>query len=640
MTVVFEHVGGFNHGNNIYLTKEKVSSQQWMMISSRLLQSLSSSSTSRRILSSSIYSNRSSYTTTIITQCQNNKNYSTGSNHDDSYSSSSQSLKFKDTIFALSSGSNKAGVAVIRVSGRSSNDVLQRLTMFSSISGDGGTKTIVPRMATLSSIHHPQTKEQIDKAMLLWFPQPNSFTGEDVLELHVHGGRAVVHDTLDAIACVPGTRSAVAGEFTRRAFDNNKMDLSEVEGLSDLLDAQTNHQRRVALLQMQGSLAKFTSHLRNRLIRASAYTEAFIDFGDDAEIDPAVVETSKRAIREIKETIEGHLANGRIGERLREGASIAIVGPPNAGKSSLINILAQRRASIVSSIPGTTRDVVEVVLDIGGYPVVIGDTAGIRVGQDEIEQEGIVMAKERFKDSDISICVFDSSSFFTSGQVGTIIIDPTLLELINSNTIIVFNKTDLLLNNNNDNKQSWKDIKTNLLNQIQQQQQSNSTTTINHCEISCSSNQGIKDLLLVLENNLKNLFETSNSDEPLLTRLRHKEHLRNCVESLDRFLDYCEYDVVIAAEELRSAIKEIGAISHHVNVDDLLDVIFKDFCIEVILNIYQSSIVIINNNIKNINNQHFYYNNRVKNLIKRKILMENIDSYELYPVGTGLISRS
>ncbi|GAM27491.1 hypothetical protein SAMD00019534_106670 [Acytostelium subglobosum LB1] len=436
-------------------------------------------------------------------------------------------------------------------------------------------------MCTLTSLYHPTTREQLDKGMYVWFPKPNSFTGEDVLELHIHGGRAVIHDTLEAISACDGTRMAEPGEFTKRAFDNDKMDLTEVEGLADLLEAQTHHQRKVALSQMQGSISRFYLQLREDLIRASAYMEAFIDFGDDAEIDPEVVEQSRRRIINLRDRIIQHLNDGKRGERLRDGAVITIIGPPNAGKSSLINLLARRKASIVSPIPGTTRDIIEVMLDVGGYPVVIGDTAGIRVSQDVIEQEGVEMAKERLHRSDIKLCVLDCNTLMEMKTPDAL--DPLLLQLVDPGTLFIFNKTDLIQSSTSS---QWTRTKQSIIQQLEQHFKSNthlhdhiSIPPINSIELSCSKQEGINQLLKQLEISLREMFEIKDVEAPLLTRLRHKEHLTNCVESLDRYLYHCDDDIVLASEELRSAIKSIGSISHHVNVDDLLDVIFKDFCI-------------------------------------------------------------
>eukprot|EP01132_Coremiostelium_polycephalum_P005264 gene5264-6555_t len=483
--------------------------------------------------------------------------------------------KYNDvkTIFSLSSGVGKSGVAIIRVSGPESKNVLKELTKKCH-------DNPVPRLATLTSIYHPETNEQLDKAMYLWFPSPNSFTGEDVVEFHVHGGKAVISDTLEAISVVPGTRVSKPGEFTMRAFENGKMDLTQVEGLSDLLNSTTQHQRKVALSQMQGSVGKFYYRLRDELIKSSAHMEAFIDFGDDAELDPEIVEQSKSRIEQIKNKITQHLNDGRRGERLKYGAQMVIIGPPNAGKSSLINLLANRKAAIVSPIPGTTRDVIEVGLDIGGYPVVIGDTAGIRLSpSDAIEQEGVEMAKERFLNSEIKLAVFDCLELLSNG------IDPMLLDMIDSKTIFILNKIELVKDN-----PIWNETRSSLTSTIkhnisknENQLNNSTTTTINPIiiEMSCLENIGLKNLLDSLEIILKDLFDMSSadSDAPLLTRVRYKQHLKDCEQALENYLYYFENDIVLASEELRFAIKSIGEITHSVNLDELLDVVFSDFCI-------------------------------------------------------------
>ncbi|KYR00835.1 GTP-binding protein 3 [Tieghemostelium lacteum] len=484
----------------------------------------------------------------------------------------------KDTIYSLASGVGKSGVAVIRVSGSQSKEVLKGLV-------NKKESEFKPRYATIGTFFHPLTKEAIDKGMFIYFKSPHSFTGEDVVEFHIHGGRAVIHDTLDAISSIGGTRTSQPGEFTKRAFDNGKMDLSEVEGLADLIDSQTHHQRKIAFNQMQGSISRFYYQLREDLIRSSAYMEAYIDFGEDAELDPEIVEQSKNRIIGIRDRIQSHLNDGKRGERLRQGAQVTILGPPNAGKSSLINLLTNRKVSIVSPIPGTTRDIIEAMLDIGGYPVIIGDTAGIRQSSDTIELEGVQMAKERSETSDLSLCVLDASQLIEQ-QTSNSQLDNELLNIINSNTIFIFNKMDII-NESPLKKEIWGRKKLEILDNIVKHVNETrkhidkvyGKDSIQSVEISCIDNMNIRQLLDYLQKSLENLFECQEQDSPLLTRMRYKEALINCVESLDRYLYFHDSDIVIASEELRSAIKSIGEITHSSNIDDLLDIIFKDFCI-------------------------------------------------------------
>jgi tRNA modification GTPase len=280
-----------------------------------------------------------------------------------------------ETIFALATAPGRAGVAVVRVSGPKTALVLKAFT---------GNDSFRPRVASLRTLRDPRNREALDDALVLWFPGPRSFTGEDVAELHLHGGRAVVAGVVEALGALPGLRVAEPGEFTRRAFENGKLDLTAAEGLADLVDAETSAQRRQALRQMEGALGRVYEGWRERLTRALAHIEADIDFPDE-DLPTGVADAVRPVLDTLVAEIQAHLEDGRRGERLREGLHIAIVGAPNAGKSSLLNALARREAAIVSARAGTTRDVIEVHLDLGGFPVVLADTAGLReAASDEI----------------------------------------------------------------------------------------------------------------------------------------------------------------------------------------------------------------------------------------------------------------
>ncbi|HUJ47606.1 MAG TPA: tRNA uridine-5-carboxymethylaminomethyl(34) synthesis GTPase MnmE, partial [Rhizomicrobium sp.] len=327
----------------------------------------------------------------------------------------------RDTIFALSSGHGRAGVAVIRVSGPQAGDALRVLT---------GADLPPARVATLRELS--DGGQPIDQALVLWFPAPGSFTGEDSAEFHVHGGRAVADSVLAALARVEGCRPAEPGEFTRRAVENGKLDLTEAEALADLINAETEAQRKQALRQYGGALFELYEGWRTRLIRAAAWAEAAIDFADE-DIPPEVLRESRNQIIEIANEIGLHLNDARRGEILRDGFYLTVIGPPNSGKSSLVNTLARRDVAIVSDIPGTTRDVLEVHLDLGGYPVIVADTAGLREAADSIETEGIRRTKERARDADAVLVLLDvsidNSQFINS--------------LDEEKPIIVWNKADL-----------------------------------------------------------------------------------------------------------------------------------------------------------------------------------------------------
>src|SRR5579885_2735302 len=307
----------------------------------------------------------------------------------------------RPTIFALSSGRAPAAIAFIRISGPRAGEALKALT----------GRSPEPRKAAFARVRDPQTQEPIDEALALWFPAPASETGEDTAELQLHGGRAVIAATLATLGKIDGLRPAEAGEFTRRAFENGKLDLTAVEGLADLVMAETEGQRRQALRQMQGALGVRAESWRERLVRALALIEARIDFVDEADVPEDLVQPALALARELAGDIEAVLADGRRGERLREGLVVAIAGPPNAGKSTLLNRIARREAAIVSPYAGTTRDVIEVHLDLDGWPVTLVDTAGIRATGDPVEMEGVRRARARAAAADIVLWVVDAHAW-------------------------------------------------------------------------------------------------------------------------------------------------------------------------------------------------------------------------------------
>jgi tRNA modification GTPase len=440
----------------------------------------------------------------------------------------------KDTIFALASGAGRAGLAVIRVSGPEAGAALTALT---------GREAPVPRRATRVAVGDPISGDALDEGLAIWFPAPASFTGEDVAELHLHGGRAVAASVLDALGSCPGLRPAEAGEFTRRAFENGKMDLTAAEGLADLVAAETAAQRRQALRQLQGELGARYEGWRGRLLGALAHLEAVIDFSD--EDLPGGLETAVHGeISALAEEITGHLRDDRRGERLRDGVYVAIIGPPNAGKSSLLNRLARRDAAIVANTAGTTRDVIEVHLDLGGYPLVMADTAGLRAGGDAIESEGVRRARERAARADLKLAVFDREAWPE--------LDPHTAELVDGDTVVVINKIDL--------------------GPVEAAPVVGDRPAFG---VSALDGTGIDEMVAELEKEVAARCLPSGS--PALTRVRHRAALEDCREGLRRAGGAEEAE--LAAEDLRLAARALGRITGRVDVEDILDVIFRDFCI-------------------------------------------------------------
>lgn len=430
------------------------------------------------------------------------------------------------TIFAPATASGRAGVAVIRISGPLAEQAVRQMTT---------VKTPVPRKAMFAEIHTPDGTA-IDNGLVLYFPAPNSFTGEDVVEFQTHGGRAIISAVLNSLAKIDGFRPAERGEFTRRAVENGKMDLTAAEGLADLVDAETEQQRKQALRQMGGALAKIYEDWRDRLVHVLAWMEAYIDFPEE-EIPENVSADVRGKIAGLMSEIQVHLNDGRRGEKLRDGFQIAIIGAPNAGKSSLMNRLAQRDVAIVSSTAGTTRDIIEVRLDINGYPVIAADTAGLRDTDEEIEAEGVRRAKARAEEADLVLWVTDALKGRNDKETGKI--DPEKI-------FCVMNKADQAEPKNDGN--IW---------------------------ISAKTGQGI-DVLLARTGQFVE-EKMALREEPSLTRLRHRKALEECMQCLNSSLKAPEIELM--TEDLRMAMRSLGKITGQVQVEELLDVIFKDFCI-------------------------------------------------------------
>ncbi|SAM02336.1 hypothetical protein [Absidia glauca] len=457
-----------------------------------------------------------------------------------------------DTIYALSTSPGKAGVAIIRISGPRAKQVVERMTK------DG--TDIKPRQVYFRRIYHPLTRQVLDRGIVLLFEGPNSFTGEDVIELHIHGGNAVIQGVLDALGGLAHFRLAEQGEFARRAFDNDKLDLTELEGLADLLNAETELQRRLALQQAEGGLRQAFDHWREKIIHSMAITEAVIDFGEDENIEDGALDEVVKNIEELRRTIATHLDDRHVGEIIRNGIHVAIVGPPNAGKSSLLNKLAKREAAIVSDIPGTTRDVVEVTMNLGGYPVILSDTAGLRESDDRIEMEGVKRAKARVELSDIKICLLSLTGF----DPQQVYIDPIVRQVIDSETFVLLNKQDMAPGVS----------ASDLSDQIQRETGAKKVWCI-----SCMTGQGMDVFLSDMVQLLKTRFDQSLASPVLITQARHRQHLESCLESLDAFLVLPVQDIVLGAEELRQAANALGRITGRIDVENVLDALFGQFCI-------------------------------------------------------------
>jgi tRNA modification GTPase len=483
----------------------------------------------------------------------------------------------RDTIFALSSGRPPVAIAVIRMSGPRAGDALKALT----------GKIPEPRKAAFARVRDPQTGEPIDEALALWFPAPASETGEDVAELQLHGGRAVIAATLAALSGIDGLRPAEAGEFTRRAFDNGKLDLTAVEGLADLVMAETQGQRRQALRQMQGALRERAESWRERLTRALALVEARIDFSDEADVPEDLAAPALALARELAGEIEAVLADGQRGERLREGLVVAIAGPPNAGKSTLLNRIARREAAIVSPYAGTTRDVIEVHLDLDGMPVTLLDTAGIRDSDDPVEREGVRRARQRAAAADLVLWVVDANSADIPGEpdgLGAESLDPA------QPVWLIGNKIDLIGGSGRNElegqstRKSEPRLQTNsaLTNMVNEGLTPRNEQRFGSAEpafnLSAATGAGFDALFSALTRHAAAFL--AGAEPALVTRQRQRLALDDGLAALRRALtpEVAKKEDLLA-EELRIAARAVGRLTGRVDVEDILDVIFRDFCI-------------------------------------------------------------
>jgi len=445
------------------------------------------------------------------------------------------------TIYALATAQGRAGIAVIRISGPAAERALMKLA-------PNLVALPAPRYAQRLSLfetesNFDQSPVQIDDALAVRFNGPNSFTGEDVVELHVHGGHAVISALMTCLSSIEGLRPAEPGEFSRRAFENGKMDLTAVEAIADLVDAETSAQRQQALTQMGGALAKTYYGWRERLVKAMAFAEASIDFSEE-DIPEDLSRQSLDALKVLAQEIREHLSDSNIGERIRDGFRIALTGAPNVGKSSLLNALAKRDVAIVSDIAGTTRDVIEVPMDLSGYAAVIIDTAGIRESEDVIEREGVRRALEQAASADLRLHLVDS-------------VEAAEMAEHNPDTIVVMNKCDLLSNN---------DLGKALLGV--------------HL-LSIKMNDGLESLIVEMSERISNQAAYRSKSSAPLTRARHRHALEECVDALDRAFVSADAgaDVEMMAEDVRVAAQALGRITGCVDVEELLDRIFSDFCI-------------------------------------------------------------
>ncbi|MEX0583973.1 MAG: tRNA uridine-5-carboxymethylaminomethyl(34) synthesis GTPase MnmE [Sneathiella sp.] len=441
-------------------------------------------------------------------------------------------MSFTDTIYALASGRGRAGVAVVRVSGPAAMTVLEEIT-----------RKPLPelRVASLRNIYRASKKTIIDQSLVIIFPGPESFTGEDVTELHLHGGPAILAALFEELSAFPGCRPALPGEFTRRAFEHGKMDLTEAEGLGDLVNAETEAQAHQALRQMRGELGRIYEGWRAALISSLAHLEADIDFPDE-DLPGGVAAAVAPKISALKDEITAHLSDGHRGEKIRDGLDVVILGRPNVGKSSLLNALARRDAAIVSDEAGTTRDIIEVPMDLAGYPVTIVDTAGLRNSDNMIEREGVRRARARAERADIRLFMTTADSPGVPDEFA---------DLLTERDYRLVNKIDLVA------------------------KKPETEAVPRFFPLSVIEGAGLDELLSALEIDVTDRLDLSGA--PALTRVRHRLALEECVAALARFDGSAEPE--LAAEDIRLAVRALGRITGRVDVEDVLDVIFGDFCI-------------------------------------------------------------
>ncbi|TXM70665.1 tRNA uridine-5-carboxymethylaminomethyl(34) synthesis GTPase MnmE [Methylobacterium sp. WL69] len=498
------------------------------------------------------------------------------------------------TIFAPASGFGRAAVAVIRISGPAAGPLVTTLA----------GPLPAPRRLVLRTLRDPQTGETLDQALVVWMPGPGTFTGEDMAELHLHGGPAVRTAVLRALAALPGCVPAAPGAFTRRAFLNGRMDLTEAEGVADLIDAETEAQRRQALRQLDGALGRQVAAWRDGLIDLLAGVEAALDFSDEGDVDDDALDAALFAkARDLRDAIAATLDDGRRGERLRDGFTVVLAGPPNAGKSTLLNALSRRDAAIVSAIPGTTRDVIEVRCDLGGLPVTLVDTAGLRKATDAIEAEGIRRTRARMAQADLVLLLDDARVVSAPGPLPDPSPDPRgspLLEGEGQGEVCGFSGdvphlTPTLSFQEREPAVPLADasglstiapewscdegsvpssgaaiLRVSTKSDLLPVPVSSDTIAI-----SAVTGSGLDTLLAAIERHAANAV---GGEAALITRERHRDGLTRCRDHLDRLLQGTALPE-LAAEDLRLAVRALGEVAGHVSVDEMLDRLFSGFCI-------------------------------------------------------------
>ena len=438
-------------------------------------------------------------------------------------------------IYALSSGRGPSGIAIVRISGNETLKICQNLTKI---------KDIKSNEVNFCKFYDPKNDNLIDpEALLLWFPGPNSYTGEDLAELQIHGSNAVINSLLRVLSEQKNCRLAEPGEFTKIAFQNDKIDLLKAESIGDLIHSETELQRQQAVKLVQGNASNYYNDLREKIIKSLAFIEAKIDFAEE-DLPEKVLKDAHKSIKEIHSEITKIIEDNKVGEKIRNGFRVSITGEVNAGKSSLLNLLSKREVAIVSDEAGTTRDVIETHLNLDGYPVILSDTAGIRDAKNEIEKKGISLALGKSKEADLNIVVIDNSSKKINKEIQS---------MINKDTIILLNKSDV------SDKQNHKfDVDTVLA--------------------SVKNNKNIDKLTNLIIAKLSKKFTSNNS--ALITRERHRVKLNECLKEIGKFLKKDPTkDLELAAEDLRMATRHLGSIVGKVDVEEILGSIFKDFCI-------------------------------------------------------------